>query len=107
TDEKQKSQGINIITIVPTNLLVDINKLGNEIKKIEESEADNFHVDVMDGHLVPNITIGPLIVKATKPITKLPLDVHLMIENPDQYIKDFAEAGSDIITVHQETCPHL
>src|SRR5690625_5965471 len=61
----------------------------------------------MDGHFVPNITIGALIVEAIKPITKLPLDVHLMIENPDQYIKDFAEAGADIITVHQETCPHL
>ena len=96
-----------MIKIAPSILSADFKKLGSEIKEIEDAGADYVHVDVMDGHFVPNITIGPLIVKAIKPITKLPLDVHLMIENPDQYIKDFAEAGADIITVHQETCPHL
>src|SRR5690625_1107979 len=96
-----------MIKIAPSILSADFKKLGSEIKEIEEAGADYVHVDAMDGHLVPNITIGPLIVEAIKPITKLPLDVHLMIANPDQYIKDFAEAGADIITVHQETCPHL
>src|SRR5690625_482887 len=103
----QESRGINMIKIAPSILSADFKKLGSEIKEIEEAGADYVHVDVMDGHFVPNITIGPLIVEAIKPITKLPLDVHLMIENPDQYIKDFAEGGADIITVHQETCPHL
>lgn len=96
-----------MIKIAPSILSADFAKLGSEIKEIEDGGADYVHVDVMDGHFVPNITIGPLIVEAIKPITKLPLDVHLMIENPDMYIKDFAEAGADIITVHQETCPHL
>ncbi len=96
-----------MIKIAPSILSADFAKLGSEIKEIEDGGADYVHVDVMDGHFVPNITIGPLIVEAIKPITKLPLDVHLMIENPDMYIKDFADAGADIITVHQETCPHL
>src|SRR5699024_3726898 len=69
--------------------------------------ADYIHIDVMDGHFVPNITIGPLIVDAVRPKTKLPLDVHLMIEAPDRYLEDFVKAGADIITVHQEACPHL
>src|SRR5699024_3893326 len=69
--------------------------------------ADYIHVDVMDGHFVPNITIGPLVVEAIRPRTDLPLDVHLMIENPDQYIADFAQAGADIISVHVEACKHL
>ncbi len=96
-----------MIKIAPSILSADFAKLGEEIKDIEEGGADYVHIDVMDGHFVPNITIGPLIVDAVKPITKLPLDVHLMIENPDNYIKDFAKAGADIITVHQETCLHL
>ncbi len=96
-----------MIKIAPSILSADFAKLGSEIKEIEDGGADYVHIDVMDGHFVPNITIGPLIVEAVKPITKLPLDVHLMIENPDLYIKDFADAGADIITVHQETCPHL
>jgi len=96
-----------MIKIAPSILSANFAKLGEEIKEIEEGGADYVHIDVMDGHFVPNITIGPLIVDAVKPITKLPLDVHLMIENPDKYIKDFVEAGADIITVHQETCPHL
>lgn len=96
-----------MIKIAPSILSANFAKLGEEIKEIEEGGADYVHIDVMDGHFVPNITIGPLIIDAVKPITKLPLDVHLMIENPDKYIKDFVKAGADIITVHQETCPHL
>lgn len=93
--------------IAPSILSADFAKLGAEIREVENGGADYIHVDVMDGHFVPNITIGPLIVEAIRPITTLPLDVHLMIENPDLYIADFAKAGADIITVHQEACPHL
>ncbi|MFD1777850.1 ribulose-phosphate 3-epimerase [Fredinandcohnia salidurans] len=96
-----------MIKIAPSILSADFAKLGEEIKDVENGGADYIHVDVMDGHFVPNITIGPLIVEAIRPITKLPLDVHLMIENPDQYISAFANAGADIITVHVEACPHL
>ena len=93
--------------IVPSILSADFAKLGEEIIDVEKGGADYIHVDVMDGHFVPNITIGPLIVDAIKPVTSLPLDVHLMIENPDPYIPVFAEAGAAIITVHQEACTHL
>lgn len=93
--------------IAPSILSADFAKLGAEIKDVEAGGADYIHVDVMDGHFVPNITIGPLIVQAIRPVTDLPLDVHLMIENPDQYIPAFAKAGADIITVHQEACVHL
>lgn len=93
--------------IAPSILSANFAKLGEEIKEVELAGADYIHVDVMDGHFVPNITIGPLIVEAIKPVTNLPLDVHLMIENPDQYIRIFAEKGASIITVHQEACPHL
>src|SRR5699024_4693131 len=93
--------------IAPSILSADFAKLGEEIKDVEKGGADYIHVDVMDGHFVPNITIGPLIVDAIRPVTNLPLDVHLMIENPDLYIPAFAKAGADIITVHQEACPHL
>ena len=93
--------------IAPSILSADFAKLGAEINDVEKAGADYIHVDVMDGHFVPNITIGPLIVEAVKPITELPLDVHLMIENPDTYIPAFAEKGASIITVHQEACPHL
>lgn len=96
-----------MIKIAPSILSADFAKLGEEIKDVENGGADYIHVDVMDGHFVPNITIGPLIVEAIRPITKLPLDVHLMIENPDQYIPAFAKAGADFLTVHVETCPHL
>lgn len=96
-----------MIKIAPSILSADFAKLGEEIKDVENGGADYIHVDVMDGHFVPNITIGPLIVEAIRPITKLPLDVHLMIENPDQYISAFANAGADFITVHVEACPHL
>ncbi|MCM3736168.1 ribulose-phosphate 3-epimerase [Bacillus cytotoxicus] len=96
-----------MIKIAPSILSADFSRLGEEIKDVEKGGADYIHVDVMDGHFVPNITIGPLIVEAIRPITSLPLDVHLMIENPDQYIETFAKAGADIITVHVEACPHL
>jgi ribulose-phosphate 3-epimerase len=93
--------------IAPSILSADFSKLGDEIKSVEKAGADWIHVDVMDGHFVPNITIGPLIVEAARRITSLPLDVHLMIENPDRYIEDFAKAGADLISVQVEACPHL
>lgn len=96
-----------MVKIAPSILSADFSKLGEEIKDVERGGADYIHVDVMDGHFVPNITIGPLVVEAIRPITKLPLDVHLMIENPDQYIEAFANAGADYITVHVEACKHL
>lgn len=96
-----------MVKIAPSILSADFAKLGEEIKDVELGGADYIHVDVMDGHFVPNITIGPLIVEAIRPITKLPLDVHLMIENPDNYIEAFANAGADYITVHVEACKHL
>ncbi len=95
------------IKIAPSILSADFARLGDEVRAAEEAGVDYIHVDVMDGHFVPNITIGPLIVKALRPITPLPLDVHLMIENPERYLEDFVEAGADILTVHVETCPHL
>lgn len=96
-----------MIKIAPSILSADFAQLATEIKVIEEGGADYVHVDVMDGHFVPNITIGPLIVGAIRPHTRLPLDVHLMIEQPDRYIPDFAKTGADIISVHAEACPHL
>lgn len=96
-----------MVKIAPSILSADFSKLGDEIINVEQGGADWIHVDVMDGHFVPNITIGPLIVEAIRPVTKLPLDVHLMIENPEQYIDAFAKAGADYITVHVEACTHL
>lgn len=96
-----------MVKIAPSILSADFSKLGDEIADVEKGGADYLHVDVMDGHFVPNITIGPLIVEAIKPVTNLPLDVHLMIENPDQYIPAFANAGASMITVHQEASVHL
>ncbi|MBK5274536.1 MAG: ribulose-phosphate 3-epimerase [Desulfuromonadales bacterium] len=93
--------------IAPSILSADFSRLGEEIKAIELAGADYVHIDVMDGHFVPNITIGPLIVEAARRVTALPLDVHLMIENPDSYIPDFAAAGADIIVVHAEAVNHL
>jgi ribulose-phosphate 3-epimerase len=93
--------------IAPSILSADFAKLGEEIKNVEQAGADYIHIDVMDGHFVPNITIGPLIVEAVRPVTSLPLDVHLMIEQPDHYIESFANAGADIISVHVEACKHL
>ncbi|WP_442599457.1 ribulose-phosphate 3-epimerase [Neobacillus sp. D3-1R] len=96
-----------MVKIAPSILSANFSKLGEEINDVEKAGADYIHVDVMDGHFVPNITIGPLIVEAIRPVTKLPLDVHLMIENPDQYIEAFAKAGADYLTVHVEACRHL
>lgn len=93
--------------IAPSILSADFTKLAKEIKAVEDAKADYIHIDVMDGHFVPNITVGPFIVEAVRKATRLPLDVHLMIENPDKFIPDFAKAGSDILTVHVETCRHL
>ncbi|KPA19240.1 ribulose-phosphate 3-epimerase [Candidatus Magnetomorum sp. HK-1] len=93
--------------IAPSILSADFSRLGEEIIAVEKAGADMIHIDVMDGHFVPNITMGPLIVEAVKKVTNLPLDVHLMIENPDQYIDNFAKAGADMISVHAESCPHL
>ncbi len=96
-----------MVKISPSILSADFARLGDQITEAAEGGADYIHVDVMDGHFVPNITIGPLIVEAIRPITKLPLDVHLMIENPDRYLAAFARAGADILTVQLEACPHL
>ncbi|CAH0346938.1 ribulose-phosphate 3-epimerase [Bacillus sp. CECT 9360] len=96
-----------MVKIAPSILSADFSRLAEEILDVERGGADYIHVDVMDGHFVPNITIGPLIVEAIRPVTKLPLDVHLMIENPESYIEAFAKAGADYITVHVEACPHL
>ncbi|WP_339163533.1 ribulose-phosphate 3-epimerase [Siminovitchia sp. FSL H7-0308] len=93
--------------IAPSILAADFTKLGEEIKEVEAAGADLIHIDVMDGHFVPNITMGPAVVEAIRSITELPLDVHLMIENPDQYIEAFAKAGADYMTVHVEASPHL
>jgi ribulose-phosphate 3-epimerase len=93
--------------IAPSILSADFTRLGDEIKAVEAAGADWIHIDVMDGHFVPNITIGPLVVKAARRVTDLPLDVHLMIEKPERYIQAFADAGSDLISVQVETCTHL
>ena len=93
--------------IAPSILSADFSNLEAEIKKVEAAGADLIHIDVMDGHFVPNITIGSLVVKACRKITALPLDVHLMIENPDRYIPDFAKSGADIITIHVEASKNL
>ena len=96
-----------MIQILPSILSADFRCLGQQIAEVEQAGADRIHVDVMDGRFVPNITIGPLVVEAARKSTSLPLDVHLMIVEPERYLADFASAGADIILVHQETCPHL
>ena len=93
--------------IAPSILSADFSRLGDEVSAVEKAGADVIHVDVMDGHFVPNITIGPLVVQGLRKLTSLPLDVHLMIENPARYVEAFALAGADWITIHAETCSHL
>ncbi len=93
--------------LAPSILSADFARLGQQVQAAEAAGADWIHIDVMDGHFVPNITIGPLIVRALRPVTRLPMDVHLMIEQPERFLADFAGAGADCITVHVETCPHL
>ena len=96
-----------MIQIAPSILAANFAKLGDEVKEVEKAGAQLIHIDVMDGHFVPNISFGSIVLDAIRPITDLPLDVHLMIENPDQYIEQFAKAGADYITVHVEACRHL
>ncbi len=96
-----------MIKLAPSILAADFARLGEQVKEADAAGADYIHVDVMDGHFVPNITMGPLVVAAVRPLTRLPLDVHLMIDSPEKFIADFASAGADIITVHQEACVHL
>jgi ribulose-phosphate 3-epimerase len=95
------------IQIAPSILSADFSRLGEEIRAVDQAGAEVIHVDVMDGHFVPNITIGPLVVRAVRQVTDRIVDVHLMIENADRYLESFAEAGADWITVHVEACPHL
>jgi ribulose-phosphate 3-epimerase len=99
--------GNTLKKIAPSILSADFSRLREELKAVETAGADVIHVDVMDGHFVPNITIGPVVVQGLKKITTLPLDTHLMIEEPDRYLEAFAQAGSDWITVHAEVCPNL
>ena len=98
---------MNKFILAPSIIASDFTHLADEIAACESAGADWLHVDIMDGHFVPTITVGPLFVEACKRVTKLPLDVHLMIENPDQYLEAFAKAGANNITVHVETCPNL
>ncbi len=96
-----------MIGIVPSILSADFTRLGDQVREAEEAGAQRIQVDVMDGHFVPNITMGPIIVNAVRHCTTLPVEAHLMISNPEQYIEDFAKAGADVIIVHQEVSPHL
>jgi ribulose-phosphate 3-epimerase len=92
------------LKIAPSILSADFANLASEIKKVEQAGCDMIHIDVMDGHFVPNITIGPVVVKAIRGVTRLPLDTHLMIEHPERYLESFVKAGSDGVTIHAETC---
>lgn len=96
-----------MVGLVPSILSADFTRLGEQVQAAEAARAQRLQIDVMDGHFVPNITMGPLIVEAVRRCTSLPLEVHLMITNPERYIETFAQAGADVIIVHQEVCPHL
>lgn len=97
----------NAVGIVPSILSADFTRLGEQVREAEAGGAQRIQIDVMDGHFVPNITMGPMVVEAVRRCTSLPLEAHLMITNPEQYIEDFAKAGADVIIVHQEVAPHL
>ncbi len=96
-----------MVKLAPSILSADFARLGEQVAEVAGAGADYIHVDVMDGHFVPNITIGPAVVASIRPVTTLPLDVHLMIENPERYVPEFVKAGADIVTVHVEACSHL
>lgn len=96
-----------MIKIAPSILSANFSRLGEDVKEVERAGAEYLHIDIMDGHFVPNITIGPLVVASLRPISSMIFDVHLMIENPERYLEDFARAGADIITVHAESTVHL
>jgi ribulose-phosphate 3-epimerase len=96
-----------MIGIVPSILSADFTRLGEQVREAEQAGAQRIQIDIMDGHFVPNITMGPMVVEAVRRSTTLPLEAHLMISNPEQYIEDFAKAGADVIIVHQEASPHL
>lgn len=96
-----------MVKIAPSILSADFSKLENEIKKVEQAGADLLHIDIMDGHFVPNLTFGPPVVSSIRKVSKLPFDVHLMVNNPDAFLSEFVRAGADMITIHAETAPHL
>lgn len=104
---KNDHSGGVMIEIIPSILSADFTRLGEQVREAQSGGAQRIQIDVMDGHFVPNITMGPMIVQAVRDCTSLPLEAHLMITNPQEYIETFAKAGSDVIIVHQEVCPHL